>query len=114
MTRDIADRLKLFGSDVEVHRIALNFDQVENYNPPPNPAKATDSRYAEYEALHGTESWELDALEPSVIVTLIRETIEDMIDQEAWDASVAEEEKGLTELRYAATNWTKITKKANG
>lgn len=72
MTRDIQDRLNLFGSTARVRRIALNFNQVEDYNPPPNPAKTTDSRYESYEALYGDESWELDALEPCTIVELIR------------------------------------------
>jgi hypothetical protein len=48
MTRDIQDRLRLFGSNAEVHRIALTMEQVEQYDPPPNPAKLTDSRAAGY------------------------------------------------------------------
>ena len=48
MTRDIRDRLDLLGGNTSgqliVNRIALNMDQVEEYNPPPNPAKTTDSR----------------------------------------------------------------------
>lgn len=66
MTRDNDDRLQLFseGADVEVIRVALNFDQVLKYNPPPNPAKFQDPRAASYVRLHGNESWELDALDP--------------------------------------------------
>ena len=54
MTRDIEDRLRLFMEEelpidfnevVTVHRIALNYDQIRQYNPPPNPAKTTDSRF---------------------------------------------------------------------
>ena len=44
MTRDIFDRLQTFMGGAEVKRLALNWDQVEMYNPPPNPAKLTDSR----------------------------------------------------------------------
>jgi hypothetical protein len=111
MTRDIIDRLKIFGSEVEIHRIALNRDQVDKYNPPPNPAKMTDSRYTEYERIHGDESWELDALEPAVIVDLIRETIADMIDMNAWRTSEIEEDMGREQLRYVTDNWTKVTKR---
>ena len=50
MSRDIEERLSLFGVMVEFHRIALNMDQVKQYRPPPNPAKATDARFADYEA----------------------------------------------------------------
>ena len=64
MTRDNDDRLAMFsgGDNVEVERIALNMDQVEQYHPPPNPAKTTDSRYGAYIERYGEESWELDAL----------------------------------------------------
>jgi hypothetical protein len=67
MTRDNTDRLDLFArSGVEVRRLALNWDQVQQYRPPPNPAKETDSRCAGYVAEYGHESWELDALDPKV------------------------------------------------
>mgnify|MGYP000387895097 CR=1 FL=1 len=49
MTRDIRERLRMFlsgdGYDwrrVQIKRIALNMDQIRQYNPPPNPAKETD------------------------------------------------------------------------
>ena len=50
MTEDNRNRLRMFAEehDIEVRRIALNMDQVEEYGPPPNPAKQTDSRYARY------------------------------------------------------------------
>lgn len=98
MTRDIQDRLELFGSTAVIHRIALNFDQIENYNPPPNPAKTTDSRYESYRALHGEESWELDALEPRTIVDLIRNEIEVHIDQDAWEEALARQQTGRDQL----------------
>ena len=76
MTRDIEDRQStFFAHNVQVHRIALNFDQVEQYNPPPNPAKMTDTRAGSYISRFGGESWELDALEPRVIRDLVRDSI---------------------------------------
>ncbi len=92
MTRDITDRLELFMGGMEVRRLALNFDQVEQYNPPPNPAKLTDSRVGAYMARFGNESWELDALEPAVLAALIRGEIESLQDAAAWrDATDAME-----------------------
>ena len=71
------NRLVLFSenSPLIVDRVALNGDQIEQYNPPPNPAKVTDSRAAEYIARHGTSSWELDALEPQVLEKIIKEAV---------------------------------------
>lgn len=64
----------------EVQRIALNMDQVRQYNPPPNPAKVTDSRFASYQAVYGDQSWELDALQPAVLDALIAGHIEASMD----------------------------------
>ena len=108
MTRDNNDRLNLFVetdgvemgyeveefAHVEVDRLALNMDQIRHYNPPPNPAKITDSRAKGYIRTYGRNSWELDALEPKVIETLIREAVEDIRDEKKWQESLDEEERG--------------------
>lgn len=82
MTRDIRDRLEMFGdgADIEVDRIALNMDQIKRLNPPPNPARITDSRYQKYRVEFGDESWELDALEPKVITGLIGKNVDLLTD----------------------------------
>ena len=80
MSRDITERLELFGADVTLRRIALNFDQVERYSPPPNPAKVTDSRAEGYIRRFGHSSWELDALPPQVIDKLITDEIRNYLD----------------------------------
>lgn len=98
MTRDNLDRLWLFGTDVTVRRLALNYDQVQQYNPPPNPAKLTDSRAKEYTARHGFDSWELDALEPKVITKLIQDNWERYVDIADWNDSLAREEVNRQKL----------------
>ena len=86
MTRDIRDRLDLFLPGlVNVTRVALTMDQIDEYDPPPNYAKLTDSRANDYIAEYGDSSWELDALEPAVIANLIRESIEPLRDLPAWN-----------------------------
>jgi hypothetical protein len=106
MTRDIIDRLNLFSnSRLDLQRLALNMDQVEQYNPPPNPAKITDSRAAAYIAEFGDESWELDALEPTVMADLIKDAAGAVMDQDAWDEAVEEEEHGRALLNRAAMDW---------
>jgi hypothetical protein len=86
MTGDLVRRIKLFGEggDFTVKRLALNRDQIDEHRPPPNPAKTTDARFAEYRRQHGTESWELDALAPAVLDRLARGAIESHIDEHAW------------------------------
>ena len=111
MTRDIRDRVKLFcGFEVQVKRIALNWDQVQTYNPPPNPTKTTDSRAADYIRQFGNESWELDALEPQVLTGLIRGAVSELIDQDLFDSLKAEEDHSRRQLRKAARRWPEIVK----
>jgi hypothetical protein len=116
MSRDIESRIRLFlGKDYDytgdifgVDRIALNRDQIDAFNPPPNPAKTTDSRYESYIGEHGTESWELDALEPSVLDGLVRDQLLLYRDTEAWDERVALEEEGQADILYIANNYQAI------
>lgn len=109
MTRDITDRLEMFaGHSVKVERIALNMDQIEQYNPPPNPAKITDSRFAGYEALHGDESWELDALPPPVIHQLIVDTVLQYRDETLWDEACAKEEREKAQLQRTSERWDEV------
>lgn len=98
MTRDIRDRLVMFVDpedcgEVEVKRLALTMDQVEQFSPPPNPAKETDSRCSGYRAQFGDESWELDALDPKFLAGLIRDEIYEHRDVTALK-KVERQEKG--------------------
>jgi hypothetical protein len=107
MTRDIQDRLNLFlrhhvGHDIAVNRVALNMNQIRRYKPPPNPAKLTDSRAAGCVEQFGDESWELDALEPSVLNALITREVKKLRDEELWDAVIAEENLHKESLEDAA------------
>ncbi|MEQ8653273.1 MAG: hypothetical protein RIC87_12490 [Kiloniellales bacterium] len=103
MTRDNQERLQMFaGFTVEVRRLALNFDQIERYRPPPNFAKESDTRFAEYAARYGMDSWELDALAPPVIRDLITSEIDGLIDHDRWAASMAKEQAHREELGLVA------------
>ena len=108
MTRDITerlvqfsglrDRLESLGHEVEdfihIHRLALNYDQVEQWQPPENPAKETDSRFEAYREKFGESSWELDAVEPRTLADLVRDGITDLIDQDQWE-TIALKESGM-------------------
>jgi hypothetical protein len=103
MTRDVNKRLRLFGTAVKVRRIALNMEQINEYNPPPNPAKLTDTRATAYIAKHGGSSWELDALEPQILDSLISDNIKHNLDHDLFNAAVERQEQGRTQLAKLAT-----------
>jgi hypothetical protein len=110
MTRDLADRFRLLGARrVDVQRIALNMDQIEELSPPPNPAKLTDSRCRGYIEQYGNESWELDALEPSYLDELVSRFIgRNIRDPEAWTAAQRQEDESRTLLRSVADRWSEV------
>jgi hypothetical protein len=105
MDRDLGDRLRLFTRDevrIEVVRLALVMDQIEQYRPPENPAKITDSRAEAYIARHGASSWELDALEPKIMVSLVDAAVEEVIDRDRWDEAEERQAAGRKQLRAFA------------
>ena len=107
MSRDIAARLKTFApvdhvedipllpnedpdfydeDDGIVRRVALTMTQIKEVKPPPNPAKADDSRCAGYVAKYGHSSWELDALKPEYLSALVAKHVAAFIDTKKWEA----------------------------
>lgn len=116
MTRDIEDRTTLFGhwdAWIEVHRIALNMDQVEEYDPPPNPAKFSDSRAEDYVDRFGRSSWELDALEPRVLADLVRSHVEELRDEDLWEAAEEREEEARETLKRIAERYDDVSALVN-
>jgi hypothetical protein len=110
MSRDIEERLTMFGTHdyglfsdkfLGLSRIALNMDQIKLFNPPPNPAKITDTRCKSYMENYGDESWELDALEPKVIRKLIDDEVSIYANEEIMDSikeRVAQEKKVMERI----------------
>jgi len=107
MRRDVLDRLRMFMGGLEVRRLALNMDQIQQYKPPPNPAKVTDSRIAGYVKLYGRASWELDALNPEVLVDLVRSSVLGLRNEQLWLKREMLENRHKSELRALAGAWRK-------
>jgi hypothetical protein len=93
----------------EVRRIALTIEQIEEYGPPPNYAKTTDARFQRYQDETGLdESWELDALEPTVMEELIQDEIDAFKDHDAYDKAEAKQERERLVLNAVKENWEAI------
>lgn len=102
MVRDVRDRLQTFGVEVDVQKIALTTVQVKRYNPPPNPAKMSDSRAAAYVAKHGRSSWEVDALPPEVLSQVVRDSFAGVLNVELMQKVIAREKIDTARLVKAA------------
>lgn len=101
MSRDIEDRINIFVNQrkLEFKRLALNYNQVKQYSPPPNPTKLSDSRSSGYIEEFGESSWELDALSPKVISDLIEENVLDYRDENLWMTMIEKEENERSTLQ---------------
>lgn len=93
MTRDNQERLQLFaGVPIQVVRLALNMNQIEQYQPPPNYVKPKDARTPAYVERFGMDTcWELDALPPDVMHELIERAILQITDHRKWDETLKRE-----------------------
>lgn len=102
MVRDIRSRMEMFGvAGIDVRKLALTREQIEEHRPPPNPAKLTDPRSREYVEKHGQSSWEVDALPPDVLDRMVRDEIDGLLDRKKWDRIVVQEERDKKALMDA-------------
>lgn len=102
MVRNIKARFDTFQVHPTVTPIALTMEQIREYRLPHNPVKVNDSRAPDYVRRHGEKSWELDALPPWVLTKLLRTELENLIDMDAYNQIVAEEEAEKDRLRRLA------------
>lgn len=114
MTRDLRERFEMFikpevarGDEdmFTLERIALSMDQIREKAPPPNPAKATDARFKEYQKRYGSQSWELDALEPAYLNNLVEGKVTDLIDDDRWAKQQARIDEVKSKLAVTAQQW---------
>ncbi len=117
MSRDIEERTREFLAahgldDFQFERIALNMDQVRQYNPPPNPAKETDARCKAYKELYGDESWELDALEPRLLDNLMETSVIGVRDEGLWLDAMREEKEERDRISWVKDHWQALSDQA--
>lgn len=100
MDRDIIDRLQTFRVRLAgFERIALTRAQIDEHDPPPNPAKFTDSRAEAYVREHGETSWEADALPPEVLQSTLREKLELLVNRKQMNHVIAQEKRDIREIQ---------------
>ena len=63
-------------SEIVVERLAVDRAQIDLWNLPTRPTKASDTRAARFRRVHGTDSVELDAIPPDELRNLVRNAID--------------------------------------
>ncbi len=99
MVRDISARLGELRADIELTKIALTREQIDEHQLPPNPAKMSDPRAAKYVDEHGNESWEVDALPPAVLNDILTGSLEELLDRDRYEAVKEKEEDDKETMR---------------
>ncbi|MGG4145664.1 hypothetical protein ABEW34_21440 [Paenibacillus algorifonticola] len=108
MSRDIVDRLNTFDANPVFRRIALNMPQIEEFLPPPNPTKLEDSRAPGYVEQFGYDCWELDALRPDVMSSLIEHAVLEYRDQDRFEKALEREREARRTLSNVSDHWGEI------
>ncbi len=83
----------------EVVQVGLTMEQIQEYNPPSNPAKMTDPRMKDYIAEFGKVSWEVDALKPKIMEAIVDESIKANIDMMKFQLTMEEEKADKTKIK---------------
>jgi hypothetical protein len=99
--RDIEEKLRRYSHKAEIHfqRLAVTPEQIEKWNLPTRPNKASDSRTAKFK---GAASVELDAIPAKLLRQLVRETIERHIDKRELEITRVAEASERDQLREVA------------
>lgn len=105
MIRDINARVSEmlqidgYASKFEIVPIALTMEQIKTYNPPPNPAKITDTRSPQYIEEYGAVSWEVDALPPKVLDDILESSILEYLELDKYEERVTLEASQKLEIK---------------
>lgn len=112
MTRNIEEQLRLFmkpfGKHLKFKRLALNMDQVEEFNPPPNPVKLTDKRSKGYSEIYGDSCWELDALDPPELDAIITKAVLKYADAGVLKKMQDRQDKEKLLMKATSKSWKRI------
>ncbi|MCE9555996.1 MAG: ParB N-terminal domain-containing protein [Planctomycetes bacterium] len=81
-------------SDIHPIKVALTAEQVEKYKPPSElKAKKSSSRYKDFVSKHGDRAYEVEALKAEQLQAIVEEAIDSVLDIEAFNSEVFEEER---------------------
>ncbi len=102
---DLPRRIEEYGGDVEIIRVALTQEDVDEGNMPSFPAKPTDTRYRWFRQQYGSQAWELDAMSPPTLRDRMEREILSYIDQETWLRCMNAEAAEQASLKTVLDAW---------
>jgi hypothetical protein len=91
--------------NVSVQRLAIHAADIRLFNLPPLLVKDTDPRAEEFEAEHGKDCVELDALPPTELRRRIDEAVMGLVNRAAWDKSMHLEKVETDSIIDVCNKW---------
>lgn len=82
--------------NVQAHRIALTWDQVEEHDLPTAPPSSKDSRSVNWPY---PDTAQAEALPPDLLASIVRDSIENVLDMDRYDEEVAAEQADVESIR---------------
>lgn len=102
---DLPDRLQRYGAEVDVVRVALLVDDVDELPSFDVETKKNDGRYQWFVDRYGRRCWELDAMSPVDLRARVANRIEQHIDGDAWQRAVEIERVETASMGDFMTAW---------
>jgi hypothetical protein len=103
---DLPTRMEKYeGDHVDLRRIALTRDQTDGLLSFPASDKQKDPRYKWFVRNFGDRCWELDALDPNTLRSLVENEVRKQIDFVAWDRCKVVEKAEYESLVSIMTQW---------
>jgi hypothetical protein len=108
---DLVDNLSRqfldFDLEPEVERIALTWEQVQEYDLPhdPDALKMTDARAKGFIEEYGEYAVELDALSPATLEQLVREAVESRLDLDSFEEQIKIEAEERQTIKAKIERW---------
>lgn len=99
ISRDLETQLQDLGTYPKIERVALNRNQVDEYNLPPIPTKPTDSRTRKHIQQYGDMAVELDALPPNVLTRITEGAILKHLDFGAYQNTLRQQQEEENQIK---------------
>ncbi|MFL6799239.1 MAG: hypothetical protein ACJ8F3_17700 [Xanthobacteraceae bacterium] len=103
---DLPDRLAKYGGDhVELRRVTLSREHTDGLPSFPALDKKKDPRHKWFTRHYGDRCWELDALDPNDLRSLVEKAIREEIEPIAWKRCAVVEKAERESLRTVLDSW---------
>ncbi|MGY4283635.1 hypothetical protein ACVWXO_002855 [Bradyrhizobium sp. LM2.7] len=99
---------KYDGDHINLARIALAVEQLEGLPSFPAADKRNDPRYKWFVANHGSQCWELDAMDPNDLRDCVEQAIIGLIEPVAWQRCEVVNKAELDSLRSILAKWPSL------